>query len=213
MEASKEENQPGSSNKDVRQIREELERLTPILTRLTGLPSRWNGQVELGHEEWFRGKKLFSCGIVIQAKITSQEVRWRTLIHESLHSRSAGYNSVDYNALIGWEEGVGEQLQRLLRPETLVRAGIKVDEAVFREAEAQHVYNRYIDALEDLRRSLSIASERQTEFYLDLLSTPIRGRAAFVYDLGSSLTSADRYRFLSIFSVAGDRLRTKMRAL
>lgn len=114
MEASTE--QPNISNADAEQIYEELKRLAPFLTEPTGLPSRWNGQIELGQEEWFRGKKLFSCGIVIQAKLATQETRWRTLIHESLHSRSAGYNSADYNsadynALIGWEESV-EQAHR-----------------------------------------------------------------------------------------------------
>jgi hypothetical protein len=209
MEANME--QSSISNADAEQVYEELERLAPFLTEFTGLPSRWNGQVELGQEEWFRGKKLFSCGIVIQAKLVTQETRWRTLIHESLHSRSAGYNSADYNALLGWEEGVVEQTQRLLRPEVLARAGVQVEEAVFRQVEADHVYNRYIDALEDLRRSLSITEEQQTRFYTDLLATPIRDRAAFVYSLSSSLAGTDRRRFLSIFSAASARLRTKGR--
>ena len=198
-------------NGDAKQVCKELERVAPLLTELTGLPSRWNGQVELGQEEWFRGKKLFSCGIVIQAKLVTQETRWRTLIHESLHSRSTGYNSADYNTLIGWEEGVVEQTQRLLRPEVLARTGVQVEEAVFEEVETDHVYNRYIDALEDLRRSLSITEEQQTNFYVDLLATPIRDRATFVYSLGSNLAGTDRRRFLSIFSVASDRLRTKGR--
>lgn len=209
MEANTE--QSNIPNADVEQVSKELERIAPFLTELTRLPSRWNGQVELGQEEWFRGKKLFSCGIVIQAKLVTQETRWRTLIHESLHSRSTGYNSADYNALIGWEEGVVEQAQRLLRPEVLARARVQVEEAVFREVEADHVYNRYIDALEDLRRSLSITEEQQTRFCVDLLATPIRDRAAFVYSLSSSLTGADRRRFLSIFSIASARLRTKGR--
>ncbi len=209
MEANTE--QSNIPDRDAEQVYEELERLTPSLTELTGLPSRWNGQVELGQEEWFRGKKLFSCGIVIQAKLVTQEIRWRTLIHENLHSRSAGYNSADYNALIGWEEGVVEQTQRLLRPEVLARVRVQVEEAIFREVEADHVYNRYIDALEDLRRSLSITKEQQTKFYVDLLATPIRDRAAFVYSLSSNLAGTDRRRFLSIFSAASDRLRTKGR--
>ncbi len=209
MEANVEH--PDRPDKDAAQFREELERLAPILTELTGLPSRWNGQVELGQEEWFRGKKLFSCGIVIQAQLVSLEIRWRTLIHESLHSRSAGYNSADYNTLIGWEEGVVEQTQRLLRPKVLARIGVQVEEAVFREVEADHVYNRYIDALEDLRRGLNVAEEQQTGFYVDLLSTPIRDRAALIYSLSSRLAGADRRRFLSIFSAASDRLRTKGR--
>jgi len=204
-------NQPNHWAGDAEQICKELEQIAPFLTELTGLPSRCNGQVELGQEEWFRGKKLFSCGIVIQAKLVTQEIRWRTLIHESLHSRSAGYNSPDYNALIGWEEGVVEQTQRLLRPAVLAQAEIQVEDAIFRQAESDHVYNRYIDALEDLRRSLSIAQEQQIEFYLNLLATPVRDRAALIYSLGSHLTGADRLRFLSIFSAASDRLRTKGR--
>ncbi len=211
MEANQE--QSNRPNGDVRQVYEELEQLAPILTTLTGLSSRWNGQVTLGVEEWFRGKKLFSCGIVVQAKLVTQDIRWRTLIHELLHSQSAGYSSPDYNALIGWEEGVVEQTQRLLRPEVLARIGIQVAAEAFHEVEADHVYNRYIDALEDLRRSLSIMEEQRTQFYVDLLATPIRDRAAFVYRLSSGLLGTDRRRFLSVFSAASARLRTKGKSL
>ena len=54
-----------------------------------------------------------------------------TFIHEALHSVSAGFMGEDYRSARGWEEGVAEQLQRLLRVEVLDRLGAHMEEAVF----------------------------------------------------------------------------------
>ena len=69
----------------------------------------------------FKGKKRFSCDIQIQEALAKTEARWTTLIHESLHTFSSGYLREDYQAYRGWEEGVVEQLQRLLRFEVFHR--------------------------------------------------------------------------------------------
>ncbi len=98
------------------QVRAELEQIMPVVSQLTGLPARWSGRVELVTEADFKGKKRFGCDIQIATELAEQDARWATLIHESLHCHSAGYNGVDFRTYRGWEEGVVEQLQRLLRP-------------------------------------------------------------------------------------------------
>ena len=57
----------------------------------------------------------------------------------------------------GWEEGVVEQMQRLLRPQVVVALSLDLDEAVPAEAEANHPYNVFIILLEDLRQRLNDA--------------------------------------------------------
>ena len=76
------------------QITNEIGRMVPIVEELTGLPSRWNGTVEIVPLTDFFGKKLFSCSIQIADTAAASEARWRTLIHELLHSVSAGYNTL-----------------------------------------------------------------------------------------------------------------------
>jgi hypothetical protein len=112
------------------QIRGELERLQPLVEEITGLRSRWNGAVELVPTPGYRGAKRFSCAIVLDASLVGDDTRWRTSIHELLHSVSAGYVPSDYRSLRGWEEGVVEQLQRLIRPSLLARVGVVVPEEV-----------------------------------------------------------------------------------
>lgn len=98
-----------------------------------------------------RGAKPFRCDIVINKTLSEQDLRWRTLIHEMLHTFSAGYNPQDYQALRGWEEGVVEQLQRLLRPAVLAKLGVSVSEKVFEQVEDGHEYQKYVRALESMR--------------------------------------------------------------
>src|SRR5579862_3523590 len=103
------------------QIRAELESILPLVEELTGLVSRWSGVVELVSDAEFRGKKRFSCLIQIDIDVARQQSRWTTLIHEALHCVSAGYIASDYREYPGWEEGVVEQMQRLIRPQILAR--------------------------------------------------------------------------------------------
>src|SRR5687767_14571263 len=129
-------------------IIEELESLRREIELLTGLTSRWNGNVILAPADApYRGLKPFRCDVHLRADLVYAEVRWRTLIHELLHSVSAGYNQTDYNALKGWEEGVIEQTQRLLRGRILRNMGVIVDEAVFAEVEQEATFNAYIEVL------------------------------------------------------------------
>lgn len=155
------------------QVRAELEQIMPLVSTLTGLPTRWSGVVEIVETTEFKGKKRFSCDIQIQASLARQEARWSTLIHESLHAHSTGYNGSDYRLYRGWEEGVVEGLQRLLRPAILFHLGVVVPQADLLEADRQHPFNDRVQALEAIRQWLAVA---EIVFYNQLLATPIARR-------------------------------------
>lgn len=186
------------------QIEKEIQHILAIVENMTGLSSRWNGQVELVPDADFKGKKPFRCHILIHADLASQEVRWATLIHEALHSVSAGYVRDDYQAFRGWEEGVVEQLQRLLRPAILASLGVDIAEAVFQHQEVTHRYNVYIQALERLRATLAGESEPTDAqiFYTRLLATPIRERPGYILGLAYQQPGPLRFEFVKTFSAA-----------
>jgi hypothetical protein len=186
------------------QIAGELRQILPIIEEVTGLASRWNGTLELVPEANFKGKKPFSCSILMETALARQDIRWRTSLHELLHSVSAGYNSGDYNAYLGWEEGIVEQLQRIIRPEVLERLGIVLPEEVFQSWETVHPYNRYIVALEQIRMVLQ---QPDREFYIGLLHTPIRQRPVAIFEQGSRLSGAERIAFVRTYSVVNAILR------
>lgn len=100
------------------QIWQELKQIQQVLVGMLGRPSRWSGIVELTEDPYIRGAKPFRCDIIINAELSEKDLRWRTLIHEMLHTFSAGYQPLDYASFRGWEEGIVEQLQRVLRPAT-----------------------------------------------------------------------------------------------
>lgn len=179
------------------QTREELGRLRIVLEELTRLRSNWDGTVELVPDAPYRGAKPYACHILMDEAVAKSPDRWRTLICESLHALSAGYNPWDYQALPGWEEGVNEQLQRLLRGDALARLGIGVDPVLLIRGDEGHPFTGYINALEQLRAAVR---RDEREFYLDLLGTPIRDRPAVVLEWGRALSSAEFRRFVSVFS-------------
>ena len=125
---------------DETRIQQEVTAIVNTLSDLTGLSSRWNGDVELSHDTRTFGRKPFSCRIVLNQQLADNPIRWRTLIHEALHSFSAGYTMSSYQMFLGWEEAVVEQTQRLLRPAVLERIGIQTNAernkfvAIFSEA-------------------------------------------------------------------------------
>ena len=123
-------------------------------------------------------EKQWGCDIIVNAAIATEPIRWRTLIHEMLHSVSVGMREVDYKRFRGWEEAVVEQLQRRLRPQILNRIGVNVAEPVFTQIETFWVYNSYIEAMESLRTYLV---QEETSFYMELLKTPLADRLAHAY--------------------------------
>jgi len=186
------------------QIATELREIVAVLTERLGLPSRWSGQVEIVPDAGFKGKKRFTCDILIDAALAAQEVRWATLIHEALHSVSSGYIGTDYRDFPGWEEGVVERLQRLFRPIILARLGVTVPENAFHAAEEKHNYNKYIAALERVRAGLSLTEE---EFYVNLLKTPIKDRFSYAISLGDRLENRERTVFLYVLSETNSVLK------
>lgn len=193
------------------QIKDELRRILAVVEELTGLSSRWKGTVEIVPDADFKGKKRFSCGIEVQWALAEQDLRWATLIHESLHCVSAGYNRDDYQAFRGWEEGVVEQLQRLLRPEILARLGVRLDERLFADNEIKHYYNPFIEALESLRQALNLPDTPadKTVFYIELLRIPLRARSAYLLGRGyqERIVSID---YVAKFSRANATLRRRL---
>ena len=187
------------------QTKRELTAIITALTQITGLTSHWNGEVELSQDPRILGRKPFSCRIIVNARLVDQPARWRTLIHEALHSLSVGYNMTDYQAFLGWEEGVVEQTQRLLRPIVLERLGVQVDSSVFSPIEAAYSFNKYIRAIELFRSVLGRDDER--EFYLTLLATETKRRHDLIFGLGNRLPGLQRGEFMAIFSKANSILK------
>jgi len=184
----------------------ELYAIRIVVEELTGLPSRWSGKVvviDSLESQILKGRdvlaeKQWDCGIIVNASIAMESIRWRTLIHEMLHSVSVGMRETDYKRFRGWEEAVVEQLQRCLRPQILNQIGVDVAETVFAQAETFWLYNRYIEAMESLRKYLG---QEETSFYLELLKIPLADRLAYVYAQNSS----EAYRRL--FALAIGKLR------
>lgn len=167
-----------------RTIPEELELLRDAVEALTGLPSRWSGNVVLLDSAQIvalRGRpvfaqKLWACDILVNADVVEAPMRWRTYLHEMWHSVSVGTNgvqSMDYRRFLGWEEGVVEWWQRHLRSQVLEWANIHVPEEIFVATEAVWTYNRHLEALEVLQQAVGVPKEA---FYNDLLRMPLAQR-------------------------------------
>jgi len=176
----------------------EVAAIIALLREMTGLPSRWNGRIELVQGVNYKGLKSFTCAIKINTILAGQDLRWRTLIHEGLHSVSSGLTQPDYQQFRGWEEGVVEQLQRLLRPSILANLNIAVPEEVFTQDEDKHRFNVYIDALETLRGA--VGEKDAGGFYLWLLAIPLRERLTAVLKRGYALPFQERVAFVRAFS-------------
>jgi hypothetical protein len=187
-------------------LRRELEALRDTVEELTGLSSRWNGTVvvmESAEIALLQGKALLAekqwdCTILVNSALAGIPLRWRTLSHEVLHSVSAGINEVHYKQFKGWEEGVVESLQRLLRPQILSHIGVNVPESVFTPVETLWLFNGYIEALESLRNYVELPKE---QFYLELIKTPLADRMAAAYRLGSGK------EYQRLFALACGKLR------
>ena len=187
------------------QTQRELEKICRILSELLGTKSRWSGIVEMTDDIHIRGAKPFRCDIVINRGLSEQTERWRTLIHEMLHTFSAGYQPLDYVSFRGWEEGVAEQMQRLLRPIVLSKLGMTIEESIFAVVEQRHEYTEYVAALENMRAALQA---EPMAFYRGLLAVPIRDRRRSVFEQGMTLPLTERLGFLSVYSAADATLKT-----
>lgn len=170
-----------------------LRQIIQVLEDIFGRPSRWNGNAILARTLSFAGAAHYDGSISISELVYAEpELRWRTMIHEALHTFSPPYTRSEYNAAQGWEEGVVEQMQRLLRPQVLAALGVAVREEVLTNAEADHQYNAYIALLEDLRLHLR---DVPFGFYRMLLSTPLPERALVLRQSGIMLEEQERQAF------------------
>jgi hypothetical protein len=190
------------------EAKQDLQQIGKALSLLIGLTSRWSGTVELRDDPRMYGEASYAFDIRLNLRRQRQDVRWRSMIHEVLHTCSAGYNRLGYEALPGWEEGVVEALQRLLRPDILKELGVAVEEAVFLEDEQNSWYTPYLDALERLRTALN---EGAKEFYVGLLATPIMDRPARIFERGLELPDERAIAFRKIFAMASAVLRQDVR--
>src|SRR5262249_31165515 len=82
-----------------------------------------------------------------------------------------------YRNFQGWEEGIVEQLQRMLRGPVVVKLGATLDEPANLAIDSEHGYNGYIEALEELRGALD---EPQAVFYRRLLGVQLGERPGLV---------------------------------
>lgn len=199
-----------------RTIIEEVRQIIAFVEAATGLPSRWNGGLlvlEDGTGEArtaqmlsrvpYLAKKEWSCSITVVESVLQDDQRWRTFLHEALHSVSVGLTEPDYQRLRLWEEAVVESLQRLYRPLLFRRLGMDLDESLFQPFEAVWRHNRAMEAL------ARIAAERPEvptrEFLEGMLRTPLPDRPAFVFAWGRQ--AADFDHFKRVYAAASGLLR------
>lgn len=191
------------------QIREELRLIEPVVSELLALESQWNGEVVLSVLGYARGRKDFSCFIEIDVAVANTEARWRTLIHEMIHAHSVGLATESYRRFRGWEEGIVENLQRLLRGEALRRIGASLSESVFEQDERTFPFNDYVTAIDMLWRYLAgqnLVPEDAAQFYRELLHLPLKDRADAVADFESRLPASERGTFVQTYLIAHSRL-------
>lgn len=196
----------------IQRITKEVQQVVAEIEAFTGLKSRWNGEVhvvdptesDLLVRQSFLAKKEWRCSILVTDRIANSDLRWRSLIHEALHSVSAGMTEQDYTAFRGWEEGVVEALQREYRPGILRRLNLSIGEEIFTRWEAAWVYQDYIIALE--RIAAEFPNVTRISFLEALLKTPLKDRMAYTLAWGLR-ELPDRERFRHIFAEASGVLR------
>ncbi len=178
---------------DEKVLRDQMARLVEVLERALGRTSRWTGEVFIASGYAFSGIAHYDGSISLNEVVNADsDMRWRTMIHEALHTFSPTYMRSEYVAARGWEEGVVEQLQRLMRRKVLGTLRVLVSEKAIAAVEQDHPYNAYIASLEDLRVRLSESEDR---FYRILLATPVVDRAVSVKQMGEMLTASEKRAF------------------
>ena len=199
-----------------RTIIEEIRQITAFVEGATGLPSRWNGGLLIladgTDEAWtaqalprvsYRAKKDWNCSITVVESVLQDAQRWRTRLHEILHSGSVGLTEPLYQQYAPWEEAVVESLQRLYRPLLFRHLGLRAEEEQFQALETTWRYQLAVEALG------KIAAERPEVPNRDLLEamlrTPLPDRPAFAFAWGRQ--AADFHRFKRVYAAASSLLR------
>jgi hypothetical protein len=122
------------------QLQSETEQVIRIVSELTGLTSRWGGAVRLVNGSGFLARKSWSCEIDVDRNIANRDERWPTIVHEAMHSVSVGLTREAYVRLRGWEEGLAENLQRLLLPQIAKALTLELDSATLDKRSANHIF-------------------------------------------------------------------------
>jgi hypothetical protein len=201
------------------QAQQEIARLEPIVTRRLqeALPvgqtirSRWNGAVALlSEEEALRAKARFRLedgAILVAADLMGQGVRWRTFIHELLHAHSLVRTPLEYDAAVGWEEGVVEYLQRSWRDSIFHEVGLEVDPEALSDADADwdDAYGSALKDLEFLRHEVRRAGN-PSAFYVELLTVPVGERYTFLLQQVMPPNTGEKRQGLFALSKVRDRL-------
>jgi len=201
-----------------RTIIEEVREIIAAVEAFTGLPSRWNGGLFILTESTgeaqtaqmlarvpYLAKKEWSCAITVVESVLQDDQRWRTLLHEALHSVSVGLTEPDYQRFRLWEEAVVESLQRLYRPFLFERLDLDVPESRFIGLEASWRYNHAMAALG------RIAAERPEVPWRDFLEGTLRtrlpDRPAFVFEWGRQATDFDHFK--RVYAAASGLMRQR----
>ena len=176
------------------ELQQHFHLLVTELEQTLGRPSRWNGRAYLARTLSFGGAAHYDGSLSLsEYAYADPDLRWRTMLHEALHTFSPPYSHSEYIAARGWEEGVVEQVQRLLRPQVLSALQVIVREEVIAEVERDHPYNVYILTLEDLRQRLG---DSPMGFYGLLLSTPLPKRPVLLRRSSILLEDQERQAFM-----------------
>ena len=199
-----------------RTIIEEVRQIVAAVEEFTGLPSRWNGGVlilaEASGEATIAGmlsrvpylaKKEWSCSITVLESVLTDDRRWRSLLHEALHSVSVGLTNSSYGRLRLWEEAVVESLQRMYRPLLFERLSLDISEDEYAAQETIWPYNSAVEALG------RILAERPDvpaqEFLEQMVRMPLSDRPAFAFKWGQQ--GADLDHFKRVYAAASGILR------
>jgi hypothetical protein len=157
--------------------------------RLTGPESRWNGRVEI-HDDpnvagqpAFRAMKAWSCSVIVHRSVADDPGSLRSLVHEAVHSVSAGMTREAFDRFRGYEEGVAEWITRAIGP--AVTRALQFDVSF----EARDAFDDLIQLLEMLRDVTGLGAEA---FYFGLLRTPLAERERTVVQWAMAANRAEK---------------------
>lgn len=179
---------------ELQSVQDEINKLLPTLQ------TDWQGQVSTYDLAEALGYKTHAHEIVIDTTVLNSNYRWVVYIHELLHavssasSRKTLENEYEafYQQFKGYEEGIVEALERIIRDPILSSLQIRLsqkDLAIVNLVEMTTEYNEYIHALEGMRHVLGYQEEDRFDFYLWLLKIPLEDRRERVRETAVDIVS------------------------
>jgi hypothetical protein len=164
------------------------------LADIFGGQTQWRGRIFIKRKSespdaW--GVKTWTCDIWLRSDCSVH-----VLVHELLHGRSYGVTEKDYSDFKGLEEGVVEQLARILAP--------RIQSIKSLYSGHNYSYQKYVDALEEIR--IKYAKRDEMAYYHNLFQTPLRDRKDLLLawsGLDKSSWTAEKYRFYHLLGQLG----------